>query len=276
MAAHLLAAGHPLTVHTRTPATASELLDAGAAWADTPAEAAAGALVVATMVGYPHDVREVVLGPAGALDAMPARSILIDFTTSTPSLAIDIAARAGRRGIASIDAPVSGGDVGARAATLSIMVGGDPDDVAHVRPLLDRLGTTVVRQGGPGAGQHTKAVNQTLVAGTMIGLCEAVVYARAVGLDPELVLTSVGGGAAASWSLANLAPRILRGDLEPGFAIEHFTKDLGIVLDECARAGITLRGVELAHRLYAELDAAGHGRRGTQALIMAIEPGAPQ
>jgi len=226
---------------------------------------------VCTMVGTPDDVAEVVLGPSGALAAMAAGATLIDFTTSTPTLAVEIAEQAARRGVASLDAPVSGGDVGARNRSLSIMVGGDDSAVESVRPLLERLGTTVVRQGGPGSGQHTKAVNQTLVAGTMIGLCEAMVYAAAVGLDPALVLTSVGGGAAASWSLANLAPRILAGDLEPGFAIRHFTKDLGIVLEESARAGISLPGVELAHRLYEGLVRAGDGGLGTHALIRAIE-----
>ena len=275
MAGHLLAAGHPLTVHTRTRSTAAELLDAGATWADTPAGVTERALVVATMVGYPQDLSDVILGPRGALAAMDEGTTLVDFTTSTPALAIDIAEIAATRGVESIDAPVSGGDVGARNAALSIMVGGDAVAVERVRPLLDRLGTTVVRQGGSGAGQHTKAVNQTLVAGTMIGLCEAIAYARTVGLDPATVLESVSGGAAASWALTNLAPRILRDDLEPGFAIKHFTKDLGIVLGECARAGITLPGVELAHRLYSDLTAAGHGRRGTQALIMAIDTGAP-
>jgi 3-hydroxyisobutyrate dehydrogenase len=275
MAAHLLAAGHPMIVHTRTRSTAAELLDAGAMWADTPAGVTRGALVVATMVGYPQDLTDVVLGTHGALAAMDEGATLVDFTTSTPALAIEIAEVAARQGIVSIDAPVSGGDVGARNATLSIMVGGDNSAVERVRPLLDRLGTTVIRQGGSGAGQHTKAVNQTLVAGTMIGLCEAIVYARAVGLDPATVLESVSGGAAGSWALTNLAPRILRDDLEPGFAIEHFTKDLGIVLDECARVGITLPGVGLAHRLYADLTATGHGRRGTQALITAIDTGAP-
>lgn len=270
MAGHLLAAGHPIAIHTRTPLTADDLIRSGAAWAETPSAAAAGALVVCVMVGTPTDVAEVVLGPTGALSAMTAGTTLIDFTTSTPSLAVDIAEQASVRGIAALDAPVSGGDVGARNRSLSIMVGGDEPAVERVRPLLDRLGTTVVRQGGPGAGQHTKAVNQTLVAGTMIGLCEALVYAAAVGLDPALVLTSVGGGAAASWSLTNLAPRILAGDLEPGFAIRHFTKDLGIVLEESARAGIVLPGVELAHRLYESLVRVGDGDLGTQALIRAI------
>lgn len=264
-----------MIVHTRTKSTAAELLDAGATWADTPAGVTDGALVVATMVGDPKDLTDVTLGAHGALAAMDEGATLVDFTTSTPALAIELAQVAARRGVASIDAPVSGGDVGARNATLSIMVGGDAAGVERVRPLLGRLGTAVIRQGGSGAGQHTKAVNQTLVAGTMIGLCEAIAYARAVGLDPATVLESVSGGAAASWALTNLAPRILRDDLEPGFAIEHFTKDLGIVLDECARAGIALPGVELAHRLYADLTADGEGRRGTQALIMAIDTGAP-
>jgi 3-hydroxyisobutyrate dehydrogenase len=270
MAGHLLDAGHQLAVHTRTSGTASDLLARGAVWCDSPAEVASDAEVVATMVGHPADVRAVVTGPRGALDAMASGSVLIDFTTSEPSLAREIAATAGDRGVGALDAPVSGGDVGARNASLSIMVGGDTAAFERARPLLDLLGTTVVHQGGPGAGQHTKMVNQILVAGTMMGLCEALLYARRAGLDPSSVFESVGGGAAASWSLANLAPRILEGDLRPGFYVEHFVKDLGIAVTEAERAGLDLPALDLARRLYVDLAAHDGGRLGTQALVVEL------
>jgi 3-hydroxyisobutyrate dehydrogenase len=267
MAGHLLDAGHELTVFTRTRATADQLVAAGATWADSPATAARDAEVVGLMVGTPADVRQVVLGEHGVLTTATSGTLLVDFTTSEPSLAVEIAARAAALGVDSLDAPVSGGDVGARDATLSIMVGGDQDAVERARPVLELLGTTIERQGPPGAGQHTKMVNQLLVAGTMIGLGEALVYAEAVGLDPTTVLRSVGGGAAASWALANLAPRVLAGDLAPGFAVRHFVKDLGIALDEAARAGIDLPGLELARSLYADLAEHGGEELGTQAIV---------
>jgi 3-hydroxyisobutyrate dehydrogenase len=270
MAGHLLDAGHELLVHTRTPATADGLVARGATWCDSPANAAGGADVVATMVGYPADVRDVVLGPAGALAAMSSGALLVDFTTSEPTLAAEIATLAGERGIDALDAPVSGGDVGARNATLSIMVGGTPDAFARARPLLETLGSTIVHQGPAGAGQHTKMVNQILIAGTMMGLCEALLYARSTSLDPDVVLASVGGGAAASWSLANLAPRVLAGDLDPGFYVEHFVKDLGIALEEATRRDLDLPSLALARRLYTALAEHGGARRGTQALIVEL------
>jgi 3-hydroxyisobutyrate dehydrogenase len=270
MAGHLIDAGHELRVHTRTRATASALEDRGAVWCDTPAQVATGADVVATMVGFPSDVREVVLGPSGALGAMAPDTLLVDFTTSEPALADEIATAADAAGIGALDAPVSGGDVGARNASLSIMVGGSVDAFERGRPILDLLGTTVVHQGPAGAGQHTKMVNQILIAGTMMGLCEALLYARVAGLDADTVLRSVGGGAAASWSLANLAPRILDGDLDSGFFVEHFVKDLGIALDEATRRNLDLPSLDLARRLYASLSDHDGARRGTQALIVEL------
>ena len=270
MAGHLLDAGHELFVHTRTPERAGLLLDRGAYWSESPADAAAEADVVCLMVGHPADVRQVVLGDDGALGAMSAGTVLVDFTTSDPTLAVEIAAAADSDGVASLDAPVSGGDVGARNATLSIMVGGDADAIERVRPLLESLGSTVVRQGPAGSGQHTKMVNQILIAGTMVGLAEALLYARSAGLDPTAVLRSVGGGAAASWSLANLAPRALDGDLAPGFLVEHFVKDLGIALDNAARMGLDLPGLALARDLYTSLRDRGHGGDGTQALVVEL------
>ncbi|RIK63835.1 MAG: oxidoreductase [Planctomycetota bacterium] len=271
MAGHLLAAGYELTVFNRTRDKARELLDRGAAWANSPAETAAGRDVVFTMVGYPRDVREVILGSAGALGGMSAGSVIVDCTTSSPSLAVEIAEAASGRGVASLDAPVSGGDVGARNAALSFMIGGDAAAFERVRPLFDRMGKTIVLQGGPGSGQHTKMVNQILIAPGMVAMCEAIVYARAAGLDPARVLESVSGGAAGSWSLSNYGPRILKGDLAPGFYVEHFLKDMRIALEEADRMKLCLPGLAQAKQLYTMLTAIGGGRNGTHALIKVLE-----
>lgn len=276
MAGHVLSAGHEVVLFTRTPSKAQELLDRGAAWASSVAEAATGADLVCTMVGYPSDVEEVVLGAAGrsgvsgALDVMSPGAVLIDFTSSSPDLARRIADAAVARGVAALDAPVTGGDIGAREARLSIMVGGDPDAFARIEPILGLLATTVVHQGPAGSGQLAKIVNQILVAASMIGVSEALVFATSAGLDPERVLSSVSAGAAGSWSLANLAPRMLRGDFEPGFYVEHFVKDLGLALAEAERLGLELPGLELATRLYRELNDAGGGSSGTQVLVKHI------
>jgi 3-hydroxyisobutyrate dehydrogenase len=270
MCGHLIDRGFRATVTTRTRSKADGLLAAGATWADSPAAVAAASDVVFTMVGTPADVRDVMYGEHGVLDAAKSSTVVVDMTTSEPSLAIEIAAAAGARGIAALDAPVSGGDVGARAGTLSIMVGGDREAFEAVLPCLETMGSTIVHQGGPGAGQHTKMVNQTLIAGTMIGLCEALLYANQSGLDVETVLGSVGPGAAGSWSLANLAPRTLKGDFAPGFLVDHFVKDLGIALAEAKRMQLSLPGLALAEQLYVSAQAQGHGRDGTQALLLAL------
>lgn len=270
MAKHLLAAGYRVRATTRTAARAEPLRELGAEIVATPREAAEGAHVVCSMVGYPRDVEEVHLGPAGTLAAAKRPRLLIDFTTSQPSLAMRLHAEASARGVAALDAPVSGGDVGARQATLSIMVGGDHAAFEQAKPILDRLGKTVVLQGGPGAGQHTKMVNQILIAGTMVGVVEGLLYAKKAGLNPESVLASVGGGAAGSWTVANLAPRVLKGDFKPGFFLEHFIKDLGIALEEAKRMSLDLPGLALAERLYQLVAADGHGRRGTHALYLAL------
>lgn len=270
MCGHLIAAGYATTVNSRTRARAERLLDQGAAWAQTPAEVSAEADVTFTMVGYPADVREVILGAQGVLGTAKPGSVIIDMSTSEPSLAKEIFDAAREHGVASIDAPVSGGDVGARNATLSIMVGGEPQTVAAVRPLLEILGQTIIHQGPAGAGQHTKMVNQTLIATGMIGVCEALLYAHQAGLDLEAVLESVSGGAAGSWSLSNYAPRILKGDFAPGFMVEHFIKDMEIALSEARRMNLALPGLALAHELYVALRAQGGGRDGTQALIRAL------
>jgi 3-hydroxyisobutyrate dehydrogenase len=270
MCGHLVDAGHDVALYSRTRERAEPLLSRGAAWAGSPAAAAAEADVVFTMVGFPADVRQVVLGPEGALSTARPGSVLVDMTTSEPSLAREIHEAAQARGVESIDAPVSGGDVGARGATLSIMVGGEPATVERVRPLLELLGKTIVHQGPPGAGQHTKMVNQILIATGMIGVCEALLYAYRAGLDLETVLASVSGGAAGSWSLTNYAPRMLKGDFEPGFFVEHFIKDMEIALAEARRLDLALPGLALAHELYLALRAQGGGRNGTQALVLAL------
>ncbi|HEY8526587.1 MAG TPA: NAD(P)-dependent oxidoreductase [Acidimicrobiales bacterium] len=270
MAGHLLAQGYETTVTTRTPARADGLVAAGAAWADTPAEVAERSDIVFSMVGFPADVREVVLGPAGALSRARPGAVLVDMTTSEPSLAVEIARAAAARGVHALDAPVSGGDVGARNGTLSIMVGGPPAVFEAVRPCFEAMGTTVVRQGDHGAGQHTKMVNQILVASTMVALTEGLLYAYRAGLDVEQVLASVANGAAGSWALSNLAPRIVAGDFAPGFFVDHLVKDLGIALAEARRARLALPGLALAEQLYVALQAQGRGRDGTQALVHAL------
>lgn len=271
MCGHLLDAGHAVTLTTRTRTRADDLLARGAAWAETPADVARAAEVVVTMVGYPDDVREVYFGPTGVLSGVGPDAVVIDMTTTEPTLAREIHARAARQGVGAVDAPVSGGDVGARNATLSIMVGGDRPVVDAVMPILERLGRSIVHQGGPGAGQHAKMCNQIVIAGTMIGVCESLLYGHRAGLDLETVLRSVGGGAAACWTLDQLAPRILRRDFAPGFFVEHFIKDMGIALDEARRLGIVLPGLALVQQLYLAVQAQGHGRRGTHALMLALE-----
>ena len=269
MARHLMTAGHPLIIHTRTRARAEPLLAAGAQWAESPLAVAERAEIVCSMVGYPEDVEVTHLGPQGTLSAAKAPALLIDFTTSSPALAQRIAERGAALGTQAIDAPVSGGDIGARNATLSIMCGGTEAAFQAARPVLDLLGKTVVLQGPAGSGQHTKMVNQLLIAGTMLGMAEALSYAKKAGLNPETVLQSVGGGAAASWSLTNLAPRILKSDFAPGFFIEHFLKDLRIALDEARALGLDLPCATAAERTYRALAEAGYARAGTQAIVHA-------
>ena len=271
MCRHLMAAGYRTTVYTRSRGKAEEALAGGAVWAESPGAVAGASDVVFTMVGFPSDVREVYFGQAGVLAAARSGSILVDMTTTEPTLARQIHEAAQARGAQAVDAPVSGGDVGARNATLSIMVGGEPDPVAAVMPLFEIMGKNIVHQGGPGAGQHTKMCNQIVIAGTMIGVCESLLYAYRAKLEPETMLKSIRSGAAGCWSLENLAPRILRGDFEPGFIVEHFVKDMGIALAESQRLGLAMPGLALVHQLYLALQAQGHGRRGTQALLLALE-----
>jgi 3-hydroxyisobutyrate dehydrogenase len=222
------------------------------------------------MVGYPADVRAVFLGAGGVIEGAAAGSVVVDMTTSEPALAQEIYDVASDRGLEALDAPVSGGDVGARNATLVVMVGGTESGFERVRPLFERLGQKVVLEGGPGAGQHTKMMNQIAIASGMIGVCEALLYAHRAGLDLERALDTISGGAAGSWSLTNYAPRILRGDFEPGFKIDHFLKDLAIALDEAARMRLALPGTALAHELYLAASAQGYGAKGTHALYVPL------
>jgi len=279
MAGHLLDAGHELFLHTRTRSKAEELLARGAQWANDPAAAADRAEVVFSMVSLPADVEAVHLGRRGTLEAKAPPGVIVDMSTAPPALSRRLAKRAAELGIGAVDAPVSGGDVGARNATLSIMVGGSDDDVATVHPLLERLGKTIVHQGASGSGQHCKIVNQILVAAATISMSEALAYAQKAGLDPQKMLESVGGGAAGSWTIQHLAPRVLRGDFEPGFLVEHLVKDLGIAAEGAAGMELDLPGLALAKRLYEELAAAGHGKRGTQAMALryltTVPPPAP-
>lgn len=270
MCRHLLDAGYTVTVTNRTRSRADSLVEAGATWATSPAEVAAASDIVFTIVGYPADVREVTLGGDGALGAATPGTVLVDMTTSEPSLAVEIGTAAGERGVHALDAPVSGGDVGARNAALSIMVGGPIDVFDAVRPCFELMGKTIVRQGDHGAGQHTKMVNQVLIASNMVAICEALLYASRAGLDVETVLQSVSSGAAGSWGLSNLAPRIVAGDMDPGFFVDHFVKDMGIALAEARRMRLAVPGLALADQLYIALQARGRGRNGTQALIHAL------
>jgi 3-hydroxyisobutyrate dehydrogenase len=270
MCGHLMARGFAMTIFSRTRAKAEPLLARGAVWADSPRAVAEASDVVFTMVGFPDDVRALYLGDGGLATHARAGQILVDTTTSQPALAVAIAEAARTRGAFAIDAPVSGGDVGAREARLSIMIGGDEAAVAALEPAWTAVGKTWVRQGGPGAGQHTKMVNQVLIASGMIGVCEALLYAHEAGLDPERVLQSVASGAAGSWSLSNYGPRILAGNFEPGFFVEHFIKDMAIALDEARRMQLALPGLALAQQLYQSVQALGYGKKGTHALQLAL------
>ncbi len=270
MCGHLMAGGYPATVYNRSPEKASSLVERGAVLVNSPSEVAERSDVVFTIVGFPKDVEHVILGKDGVLSGSSPGMTIVDMTTSKPSLAERIAVEAAGQGVASIDAPVSGGDTGAKNATLSIMVGGAEDEVKRVEPLFKLMGSTIVRQGGPGRGQHTKMVNQTLIASGMIAVCEALLYATKAGLDLPTVLQSVSSGAAGSWSLTNMAPRMIDGDFDPGFFVEHFIKDMRIALDEAAAMNLALPGLALAQQLYQAVVAQGHAKDGTQALILAM------
>jgi len=271
MCGHLLTAGYRVTIHSRTKSKAQPLLDHGAQWAESPGAVAAESDVLFTMVGFPQDVRTIYFDETGILTGARAGTILIDMTTTQPALSRDIAAAASAKDLSAIDAPVSGGDIGAKNAALSIMIGGDTTSVQAVMPLFERLGKKIVYQGEPGAGQQAKLCNQIVIAGTMVGVCESLLYGYKAGLDLNRMLESIRGGAAACWTLDNLAPRILQRNFDPGFFVEHFIKDMGIALEESTRMGLVLPGLALAHQLYQTVQTLGHGRSGTHALILALE-----
>ena len=271
MCGHIMAKGYPTTIYSRTKSRAQSLLDRGATWADTPAAVAEQSDIIFTIVGLPSDVREVYQQKNGILGAAKSGAITVDMTTTEPSLAREIYDVARTKGVSAIDAPVSGGDVGAKNATLSIMVGGDKDAVERVMPLFHAMGKNIVHQGGPGNGQHTKMCNQIVLAGTIIGVCESLLYGYKAGLDLDTMLSSITKGAAQCWILDNLAPKMVKRNFDPGFFVEHFEKDLGIALDECKRMGIAMPGLGLARQFYVALKSQGHSRLGYHALLLTLE-----
>jgi 3-hydroxyisobutyrate dehydrogenase len=271
MCQHLMTKGYSATVYNRTKEKAQPLLDLKAAWADTPKQVAEKSDIVFGIVGFPKDVREVYLGPDGALAGAKPGTILVDATTSEPSLALEIYEAAKAKGVYALDAPVSGGDVGAKNAALSIMIGGDKPVVEAVTPCFEAMGKTIVHQGGPSKGQHTKVVNQILISSNMVAVCEALLYGYKAGLDLETVFKSVTVGAAGSKALEVLGPRILARNFEPGFYVEHFIKDMGIALAEAEKMNLSLPGLGLAKQLYEAVRAQGFARKGTQALLLALE-----
>jgi 3-hydroxyisobutyrate dehydrogenase len=266
MASNLLKAGFNLVVYTRTKEKAADLVEMGATWVNSPKYVAQEANTVITMVGYPSDVEEIYLGEAGLIAHSKKNTYLIDMTTSTPTLAKRIYVEANKKGLHALDAPVSGGDIGAREAKLAIMVGGDRQAFEACLPVFEVLGSNIVFQGEAGSGQHTKMCNQIAIASNMIGICEAIVYAEKAGLNPETVLQSISTGAASSWSLSNLAPRILQGNFAPGFYIKHFIKDMTIALEEAENLNLEVPGLSLAKKMYEQLAEKGEENSGTQAL----------
>lgn len=271
MCQHAISKGYSATVYNRSPEKTNPLVELGATLAKSPKEVAERSDVVFAIVGYPKDVREVFLGTGGALAGSKPGTILVDMTTSDPTLAREIAQAAAAKSVHALDAPVSGGDVGAREARLSIMVGGEASVFEAVKPIFEAMGKTIVLQGPAGSGMHTKMVNQIMIGNNMVGVCEALLYAYQSGLDPTMVLQSVGSGAAASAALNILWPRMIKRDFEPGFYVEHFIKDMGIALAESERMRLCLPGISLAKQLYQAVMAQGYGRKGTQALLLALE-----
>ncbi|OMP66229.1 NAD(P)-dependent oxidoreductase [Domibacillus epiphyticus] len=267
MASHIQKAGYPLFIYTRTRSKANDLLEAGAMWCETPAELASKTNIVFTIIGEPKDVEQVYMGKDGLFEGGHPGQVMIDMTTSKPSLAKTLYQKGKEKGIAVLDAPVSGGDIGAKLGKLSIMVGGDQKIYDEVKPLFDTFGENIVYQGEAGTGQHTKMSNQIAIASNMIGVCEAVAYTKTAGLDPEKVLESIALGAAGSWSLSNLAPRMMKKDYAPGFFIKHFIKDMRIALEEAERMNLDLPGLSMAKEMYEELAEQGEEESGTQALF---------
>lgn len=270
MAGHILDAGYPLTVYNRTKSKCAPLLEKGAIWADSPAAVAAASDLVFSIVGHPGDVEDITLGSNGTLAALEEGGILCDMTTSRPALARDIARKASARGCIALDAPVTGGDTGAREGRLSIFAGGDAQAVTRITPFLRCLGSNILYCGEAGSGQAAKLANQISVAGIMFSVCESMLFAREQGLDVGKWLEFVSVGVARSMTMKQRGERILRGDFSPGFYVEYFVKDLGLCLEECRRMNLVLPGTELAEELYRGILARGGGRQGTQVLIDAL------
>ena len=271
MCLHLINKGYSLSIYNRTKSKAADLIEAGARWCDTPGEAAKGADAVFTIVGYPKDVEEVILGKGGVLENVKTGSVIVDMTTSEPSLAVRIAEEAAKKGVGSLDAPVSGGDLGARNGTLAIMCGGEQDVFDRILPLMESFGENIKLMGAPGAGQHTKMCNQILIAGTMIGVVESLLYGHKAGMDMNEIIDVIGSGAAASWSINNLGRRIADGNFDPGFFIKHFVKDMGIALKEAAAMNLSLPGLALVNQFYTAAMAQGLEDLGTQGLYKVFE-----
>jgi len=271
MCGHLIKAGYNTSVFNRTKEKAGRLVDSGAAWCNNPSEVAENSDIIFTILGYPDDVREVYFGVNGIFSNLRPGKVLVDMTTTEPSLSVDIYNKAKNLACFSIDAPVSGGDVGAVNAKLSIMVGGDKEIADSLMPLLSLMGHQIVYEGGPGTGQHTKVCNQITVGGVMIGICEALIYSYKAGLDPDTMIKTVCAGAASTWLMENLGPRIINDDFDPGFFVEHFIKDLGIALSECERMNLNLPGLRLSMELYEKTRDFGFGKLGTQALYLALK-----
>eukprot|EP00388_Colpodella_angusta_P014835 GDKJ01036961.1.p1 GENE.GDKJ01036961.1~~GDKJ01036961.1.p1 ORF type:complete len:301 (-),score=84.08 GDKJ01036961.1:111-959(-) len=271
MASHILRGGYQVTCYNRTASRCDSLRELGATVASSPKEVAENSDVVFTIVGYPSDVESVINGPNGVLEGLCEGGIVVDMTTSTPSLARRLADIAKLKGVASLDAPVSGGDIGARNATLSIMCGGDVNAFEKVKPIFELMGKNINHMGDAGAGQHTKMCNQLLIASCMLGVAEGLIYAKKAGLDQEKVIAAISTGAAGSWSLSNLGPRMLRRDFAPGFAINHFVKDLSIAEEESKAMGLEMPGLAAAKKLYEALKSGEMGDRGTQAILLAYE-----
>jgi 3-hydroxyisobutyrate dehydrogenase len=271
MCNRILNAGYEVNVFNRTRSKADTLIESGATWRDSPGEVAKKSDVIFTIVGYPKDVESVILGDGGVLENANPGSVIVDMTTSTPTLAEKIYKKAKNMGIESLDAPVSGGDIGAKEGTLAIMSGGDKDAFERVKPLFNLMGKNITLMGGAGKGQHTKMCNQTLIASTMIGVVESLLYAYKSGMDPEQVISVIGKGAASSWSINNLGPRIAKNDFDPGFFIKHFVKDMRIALDEARRMELSLPGLALAEQFYTSAMAMGYENLGTQGLYKVFE-----
>ena len=270
MCSHIMKLGFTTYVYNRTKKKTASLVNNGAIWCESPKEVTEKSDIIFTIVGYPVDVESVYFSENGILAAAEPGKIFIDMTTTKPSLAQKIDQAAKKHACMSIDAPVSGGDVGAREARLAIMAGGERETFDYILPLFEAMGKNIVYEGTAGSGQHTKMCNQITIAGTMIGVCEALLYGYKAGLDINVMLDTISKGAAGCWSLDNLAPRIAAGNFAPGFYVEHFIKDMGIALEEAEKMGIPLPGLSLVHQLYVGLKAAGHGKSGTQALILAL------